>query len=541
MLKQTQNNIHIAWLVAMLAVVAGCGPQKGGGELEKPIKLGVTVGSLGRLYQRSAVSVRGYGIVAGLAGTGSSECPPALRPELVKYIWKQMPRNVSIDAGKFIDSRDTAVVEIVGVIPPLADRGDSFDVKVQAFSRSQTTSLAGGRLYTVELKEAASFVGFGPYMKSMATAQGPVYVDKLDGDTAKPREGYVLGGGTVSNGVSVLLALYEPNYYTAKAVRDQLQERFGPDTASAPSPSEIVINIPNKYRHDKERFLAMVQMVYLADSEASQLRKIKELVGELTTGDNKQATEMALDAIGRQTLDILVSLLDSKDDDVRFHAARCMLNVGDDRAIPALRAFANEPGSARRIPAIEAIGHAARREDAVAILTKLVANEDFDVRYAAYEQLRRLGDISVSQLFVAGEFFVESVISRGPKVVYVSRKDRPRIVLFGSPILCEENIFVETPQRDLMVNALPGARYVSVVRKHAAFPRPVGPLNCMYDVSDLVRTCCENLDVGNRPLVRQGLGASYCDVVVLLKEMCSVGAIKARFEAGPMTDVGKEL
>ena len=167
MLKKIRNNIHIVCILtiacplAMLVMVTGCGQKTVKPEIEKPIKLDITVGSLGRLYQQNAVPVHGYGIVAGLAGTGSAECPPALRPELIKYIWKQMPKNISIDAGKFIDSSNTAVVEIVGVIPPLASKGDHFDVKVQAFSRSQTTSLTGGRLYTVELKEAASFVGFG--------------------------------------------------------------------------------------------------------------------------------------------------------------------------------------------------------------------------------------------------------------------------------------------------------------------------------------------------------------------------------------------
>jgi len=40
--------------------------------LDEPVSLGVTVGSLGRLYQVDAVPVRGYGIVAGLAGTGTA-------------------------------------------------------------------------------------------------------------------------------------------------------------------------------------------------------------------------------------------------------------------------------------------------------------------------------------------------------------------------------------------------------------------------------------------------------------------------------------
>ena len=58
--------------------------------------------------------MRGIGIVAGLHGTGSSECPPMVRENLEKYIWKQIPAGSGINARAFIESRNTAVVEVFG-------------------------------------------------------------------------------------------------------------------------------------------------------------------------------------------------------------------------------------------------------------------------------------------------------------------------------------------------------------------------------------------------------------------------------------------
>ena len=42
------------------------------------------IADLARVVESPAVAVRGYGIVAGLYGTGSAECPPDLRQELEK-------------------------------------------------------------------------------------------------------------------------------------------------------------------------------------------------------------------------------------------------------------------------------------------------------------------------------------------------------------------------------------------------------------------------------------------------------------------------
>jgi hypothetical protein len=163
----------------------------------------------------------------------------------------------------------------------------------------------------------------------------------------------------------------------------------------------------------------------------------------------------------------------------------------------------------------------------------------FEIKLAAYEQLIRLGDIRVSRKLIGGEMIVDSIKCPGPKIIYISRKNYPRITLFGADIPCEGNIFVEIPSRRLTVNARTGDPYLSLIRTHPSFPRPIGPIRAKFDVFDIIRTSCERMDVSNKPSMRPGLEATYSDVVSLLDQMCRSGAILAEFRMGPMTEAMK--
>jgi flagellar basal body P-ring protein FlgI len=529
--------LYILVLSALAVTVCGCGQGRAKSDesgLEAPAELDTTIGSLAEVYEFGAIPVRGWGIVTGLAGTGSSECPPALRNVLVKYIRRQVSDGGGIDPDKFIDSTDTAVVEINGVIPAVASKGDRFDLEITAFSSTQTTSLAGGRLFEAELKAASRLQRFDQYSKTLATAQGPVFIDKL-GDAATDKvSGHVLGGGVVAEGVQISLVLFEPGYMAANAIRNRLDERFGPKTANAISPGQIQLTVPERLREQKDKFLMMVRLLYLAEDKQSRQRRIETLVAGLARGEDIIVSEVALNAIGRTALDELSALLKADDEKIRFHAARCMLDIGDDRPLAVLRRIVRDTNSPYRIEGIRAVGTSARRNDAISILNSVLAEEDFEVRFAAYEQLRRLGDISVSQMLVGGDFFVDSVICGGRKTIFVSRMGVPRIVLFGAPIYCKENIFIESSGRDIVINALPDEEFISVMRKHPKRPGLIGPLKSSFKLADIIRTLGEAIPVGDKSLLRPGLGVCYSNIIALLKRMCENEAVKAEFMAGPM-------
>lgn len=531
--------------IFLLAFLAGCEqPQPLPEPAREPLDPTKTIGSIARIHYFEAIPVRGIGIVAGLPGTGSSECPPVVREKLEKFIWKQIPTANGIDTRAFIESPNTAVVEVFGVIPALASATNIFDVAVRPLAGSQSTSLDGGHLYTTELKELsrlANLEQFAMFSRTMATAEGPVYSNKLSERGENSDRWYVLGGGQPEQGAKIRLIINEPDFLTANVIRNRINERFKAQTAVPLSEAEIILNIPVHYRDRKERFLAMIQSLQLgANPELKQIRA-EQLIQQLLENSDDETHEIALEAVGRPALDSLMPLLEHPNEAVRFHAARCVLNIGDNRAIKPLREILLTPASPFRLEAIKAIGRNATRIDARAILSVALSDTDMQVRLAAYENLLQMNSPSISRKIVAGDFVIDSVVCPGPKIIYVYQQKTPRIVLFGSPIYCNQNIFVQSEDGSVTINARAGAQYASVSRRHPQRPRVIGPLRSGFEVSTLIQTLGERAEVNSRAAVLPGLSIAYAEILPLLEKMCDNNAVPAAFIAGPPAAVDPML
>lgn len=498
-----------------------------------------TIEDVARVVESPAVAVRGFGIVAGLFGTGSSECPPALRQELEKYIWQRLPEADILNPRRFIESSDTAVVEVLGVIPPMAKAGQSFDVLVRPLSSTQTTSLKGGHLYTTDLKELSRITQFNQYAKTIARAQGPIF-SIPGGPQDDVQSWYVLSGGYTLTSTQVSLLLNQPDFVVAGAIRNRINERFGPRIANAVSPGEILLTIPAKYHYEKERFLIMIRRLHLTNQPALQERRIDELIEQLKTGPDKLSAEAALEAIGKPVLDELAALLRSEDDmAVRFHAARCMSNIGDARVLPILREFVFDPQSPYRAEALRVIGRNIRLNDAEPILLRALAQDDMVLRVAAYEAALAAKSPIITRIPVASNFFIDRISCGGPKVIYARQQSEPGIAVFGSPIRCSENIFLRSDDGQVTLNARPGDRFIAVSRTHPNRPRVVGPLSAGFEVSQLVRALGESPEQKQGTTTLPGLALSYTQIIEILEKMCAANHIPARFEKGPMTTVGE--
>lgn len=521
----------------LLLALTGCGPQVKKVE-EKPLDLtNETVGSLASLVRFSAIPVRGYGLVAGLAGTGSSECPPELREEMERYIATRMPKTKGFSARRFLNSPNTAVVEIIGTIPPMAEPGETFDVRLIPFSPSNTVSLDGGYLYTAELKEMSRFIRFDQYTKTVAEAHGQVFRAPM-ADPDQAPAWYLLGGGIVKTEIKNSLAIRNPDFRTANLLRNRINERFRPDTARAVSNAEIRIQIPKEYQHNRLRFLEMILSLPMSEDFSGQSLRIESLIRDLQQQSDKYPAELALEAIGKPVLDALEPLLKSPDAATRFHAARCMLYIGDRRGFAAVSEVARDLQSRYRLEAIEAFAAVSNRKQVENVLTLLLADSDINVRLAACDQLLRIGSPAVKRIVVADSFVVDQVFCAGDKAVYVSRKEVPRIVLFGSPIRTVDNLFAQSDDGSIILNAKPEDRYISVSRKHPLRPRVIGPVLSGRELSSLIRTLGEQSEIEDRA-VQPGLAIPYTEIAALLDKMCRGQVVDARFFVGPMTQAGK--
>lgn len=544
MMKARWSYFRISIVILSAFLITGCSQEKKAGKPASPaIAPDATIGSLARFYSGSSFPVRGIGIVAGLHGTGSSECPAIIRQELEKYIWKQLSGDIKISARAFIESQDTAVVEVFGQIPPLASVNESFDIMVSPLGRTQTTSLDGGHLYLTELKELSRLSRieqFSQFSKTVGTAEGPIFTLSQEYNP-ESKQWYVLGGAENSVDQGITVILQQPSLLTANMIRNRINERFGPKTAIARSSAEITINVPARYQDQKVRFLAMLSLLQLSDNESSRQERVNHYLKLMSTGtaEEKQNAEIGLEAIGKPALDSLFSLLDNSDKETSFFAARCMINIGDDRAIPALRSIILDENSPYRLESINAIGKNVKRNEAGPILMHALSSSDINIRLSAYEMLLRLKSASVTRKIVAGSFAVDSVLCAGPKTIYVFQSQSPRIVVFGAPIKCNENIFIQSEDGSITINSKTGDKYISVSRKHPNRPRVIGPLMSGFEISNLIQT------LGELPTSKQGvqpgLALSYSEIISLLEKLCKRQAISAEFVKGPPPEVNMLL
>ena len=526
------RHIGLPLLIALLIV--SCGEQgRGVKDLAPTIDLGTTIGSLVEMSWPESIRLEGYSLVVGLRGTGSGECPPQIRAYLVQHIATLYPdRKINVD--KMISGSDTAVVLVEGIMPAVASRNEYFDVRVTALGGTQTTSLEGGFLLGTELKTVGTF---GIKTRIVADARGPVFVDKISTSEMNKRIGYVLGRGKILDEYKVTLVLGESDFRMTNSIRNRLNELFGDGTAKVVLPGRLEVKVPAKYREQKQRFISIIKETYLSQSTEITGERIKTFIRKLAALQDADASEIALEAIGNQSLSGLVVLLNVSNEQVRLRAARCMLNLGSDAGLATLRQIAMDRGSAYRVEALESITTGARRNDAARISQRLLRDDDFHMRLAAYEQLRKLDDIAISQEVIAGNFYLEQIAQTPHKSIFVSRSGQPRIVLFGAPIRCSDGIFVRSADGDITIDAPAGQEYVSIIRKHPKRPGVIAQLKSSFELGDIIRTLCENpLKKGEQG--RGGLGVTYADVIALLKRMCDKGAVKAEFWAGPLPKIG---
>jgi hypothetical protein len=528
-----------AFLFATLlafCLTSGCGrifrADRSSKESSAAAELGTTIGILADVFVPESIPVEGFGLVGGLNGTGSAECSPPIRTYLKQYILTQLPERVNVD--KFIESRDTAVVYVEGIIPAAALKNQSFDVKVTALPGTQTISLENGWLYGTELMLKGTF---GISTRLLAKAGGPLFIDKIGTSKPDKKLAYVLGGGKVAEENTINLVIRKPDYRAISLVRNRLDERFGYGTAKVVSRDRIELNVPAKYKGQKQRFAEIVRAFYIDNRPESSRERIKTLVGKLASSPDKDIYEIALEAIGNESLGELSNLLNSSDEQVRLRAARCMLNLGSDQGLPVLREIAMDRSSAYRLEALQAISTAARRDDISAISRRLLRDNNFDLRLAAFEQLQKIDDFAVKKRQVARSFYLEQTAQTGRKEIFVSRSGQPRIALLGTPIYCRDSIFVQSPDGNITINASPGDNYVSIIRKHPRRPDVILQLKSSFDLIDIILTLCEEPSTKDKQ-ERQGLGVSYSDMITLLKQMCDKRVITAKFKVGPPSKIG---
>ncbi len=500
-----------------------------------------TIGAYAWLEGLLRLRVRGYGLVVGLGENGSRQCPDRIRKRLSAEIRKNYGLGDSrqgldaITPEAMIDSRDTAVVLVEGEIGAARLRGTRFDLTVTALPGTDTTSLAGGRLYGCDLRyyrqAGGDMVQEG---KILAKGAGPVFINPFgrQADSATPanlRRGRIIGGGTSMEDRSVRLVLSSPQYARATQIQNRINDRFGRGTkiASAETPSHVALDIPREFFGEELDFLAVVRHLQLSTDPGAEEQRTRSLTAELLDPEAPHdSIGLALEGIGKTVRPVVRNLYDSRLPHVRYYAARTGLRLGDSLAIPVLRQEALVAAGPYQLDAIRDLGHATQMSRAaVALADVLRADLPDRARTLAYDGLIRHQAPTLNSTPLDQMILDHVPDAAGPPMIYATVSEQARILVLGD-VPCRTPLFYRHPSGLVTLRADSGSTEVSVLRTLPS-GRVSPTASTSPDLCKLVSTL--GGEAGQDRFGRIRLGLSYAQVLDVIAGLCENDTLPAQF------------
>lgn len=412
-----------------------------------------TIASLATLRGYFPLYVSGYGVVANLPGTGSSEIPAHLRQRMLLEArnkgWGSASLGTSaVSPQAFLASPNTAIVQVEGLIPPAAVRGTTFDILVTALPGTQTTSLEHGVLYTTELGVRGTSVSFA---REQARAAGPTYLHPFDESETPEEERYelrrqvvVLSGGTVTNDRRLELVLNQPSWTRSRLIADRINERFPKaptdreDTAVAKTDMIIRINIPARFGADPKLLLDLMSHLYIQKAPHFEVEQARRL-GEVLVKEPRYATDVVLAwrALGKTAVPVISAYYDHELIHVRLAALEAGAGLGDEAVTRSLEQLAAHEAPAVRLQVAKILINLPRSLNGSSILRGLLDDADTAVRIAAYETLSAIGDPAVQRVVMTDQRrmkFILDLLPAEKPLIYISQVKRPRVVIFNKTL-----------------------------------------------------------------------------------------------------------
>ena len=532
-----------------------------------------TVGSLTQLRNYRPLGVSGYGLVVGLNGTGSSEVPAFLREHMLNEMRKRGFGSANTGMlhttpERVLADHSTAVVAVRGLIPPAAVKGTRFDVVVSALSGTQTTSLAGGRLYTTDLSIDGTDPSL-PFVPTSATAHGSIYVGPAEGQRGESAAGtqpsidvsgdassdfvynaVVPAGGKVTRSRRIALALNQPSWSRSRDIADRINERFPTrpgstyQTADAKNDLIIQLHIPDRYADDPGRLIALIQHLFVARGSNFVPAKARELLAEAVKHPaTANDVMLACQALGRTAVPVLRDHYTDPNMTVRMAALQAGARLGDERSTEYLKAVATSADPAIRAKVAEALAYLPNSLRGAGMLRQLLEDPDQSVQIAAYQALARMHDPLVEQsrvLIRDVEGDVKYIIDRVPSkrpLIYVTQRSVPRIVIFGEDLGFSAPMFASFWDGRLMLRQKAASDALTLFYQLPLRSIPPGLSSderkkmlegSNYSLQPTVATLAYML--GHHPTDShpgQGLNFAYSQVVDVLYKLCKEGGIDA--------------
>lgn len=254
--------------------------------------IGVRVKDLGRIEGDREISLVGYGIVVGLAGTGDSSRNKATLQSLANTLSNF---GIKVDE-KDLSSRNVASVMVTAELPAFAEPGDRIDLRVA--SSGDAKGLAGGTLLLAPL--------YGPDRKLYVLGQGALtvggyYVESFSNITRKNHTtvGQISRGGIIERaspnaeiaGNNINIILNEPDYTTANRLVNKIRNNLQVDSVKAIHPGKVALQIPQDI--SPMQFIARLESLRVTPDVDARV-VVNERTGTIVAGSNVVLGELSI-------------------------------------------------------------------------------------------------------------------------------------------------------------------------------------------------------------------------------------------------------
>jgi len=254
------------------------------------------VKDLGQIEGFRANQLFGFGLVAGLTGTGDKQntefTVQTLANLLQDYNIRVNPNDVQV--------KNVAAVMVTAEVPAFVQPGTKLDATIS--SVGDAASLSGGILLLPPLK--------GPDGKVYAVAQGPVSLGggytalgvgakiSKDHQTAgRITAGVLLERAIPSNVISqngqVMINLSKPDFTTARRMSEALNRSAMNIAAQALSPGVIAVDIPENFKGNPIGFISALESIEVAPDNPARI-VVNERTGTVIIDKNVRIAPVAV-------------------------------------------------------------------------------------------------------------------------------------------------------------------------------------------------------------------------------------------------------
>jgi hypothetical protein len=398
--------------------------------------------------------VEGVALVSNLNGTGSAAKPGELRKRLLRDL---ETIETPIPAEELLQSKNTEMVLVKGLLPAGVHKGDRFDLEIFPLNGTDATSLEGGYIQKMRLRTTAQLGGTVKEGHLQGLGKGRVLTNsafETRDDASNRLSGRVLGGGTskVDRDLALLIRTGSKSIRTSTSISAAINDRFTVSTstglegvANSKTDQVIELKIPSQYRHNVGRFAQVISNMAYDEPAHLKVNRMDTLEASLQNPLTAGLSAIRLEAMGKQALPTLKRALGSSDLQVRFAAAQSLAYQDMNDGVEVLATAARTEPAFRwqALAALTTLQSAA----ADVALESLLNESSAETRYGAFLAIRKRNPQSplVTGQRMSHDSKLCLVDNQSPALLHFSRADIAEIVVFNdSQTFGDKFLYVES-------------------------------------------------------------------------------------------------